>query len=60
VATSCMPTGAALSVLMFSKVGTGAFSSVSIPSIPLGSTTQCAGPPPSVPLTRSSLQEGGN
>jgi hypothetical protein len=44
MATSCMPTRAALSVLMFSTVGTGAFPSVSTPSIPLGSTTQCAGP----------------
>jgi hypothetical protein len=49
VATSCMPTGAILNVLMFSKVGIGAFPFVSIPSIPFGSTTQCAGRPPSIP-----------
>jgi hypothetical protein len=49
VATSCMPTGAALNMLIFSTVGTGVFPSVSIPSIPLGSTTQCARPRPSVP-----------
>jgi hypothetical protein len=49
VATSYMPTGAVLSMLIISKVGRGAFPSVSIPSIPLGSSTQCMGPPPSVP-----------
>jgi hypothetical protein len=49
VATSCMPTGAALSMLIFSKVGIDAFPSVSTPSIPLGSSTQCAGPLPLVP-----------
>jgi hypothetical protein len=49
VATSYMPTRAALNMLIISKVGTGAFPSVSIPSIPLGSSTQCAGLPPSVP-----------
>jgi hypothetical protein len=44
VATSCMPTGAVLSMLIISKVGTGAFPSVSTPSIPLGSSMQCVGP----------------
>jgi hypothetical protein len=49
VATFCMPTEAVLSMLIISKVGTGAFPFVSTPSIPLGSSTQCVGPPLLVP-----------
>ena len=42
VATSCMPTRATLSVLIFSTLRAGAFFLVQIPSIPLRSTMQCA------------------
>jgi hypothetical protein len=58
VATSCTPTGATLSMLIFSMPGTSAFPSVSTPSIPLGSTTQCAGSRSSIVWIGRSLWRG--
>jgi hypothetical protein len=48
VATSSTSRGGGSSVLIFPKLPTGAFLSVLIPSILLGSTMECAGPRSSV------------
>jgi hypothetical protein len=60
VATSCMPTGAALSVLMFSTVGIGAFPSVSTPINPAWKHYAMCGTSTISTMNKALVAEGGS